>query len=182
MSTSSFRRGHSTETLLLCLLSDIYGAEDSSQLTLLADALMLHLFSADFLAAFNMKTTDNHQDTAHLNPICVPPHRLHTIHNECWRQCWAVPHHSYKLHRHQNPANLNLSRHFCFTNLIRSILGQLLMFLLCPYCWKDCCLSVHWALFRDKWVSPRVPILFLEGPLHQDPLTLSPLWYLWGCR
>src|SRR6218665_2753967 len=30
------RRGHSTETLLLHLLSDIYGAVDSSQLTLLA--------------------------------------------------------------------------------------------------------------------------------------------------
>ena len=33
---SFFRRGHSTETLLLCLLCDIYGAVDSSQLTLLA--------------------------------------------------------------------------------------------------------------------------------------------------
>src|SRR6218665_245107 len=32
---SGFRRGHSTETLLLHLLSDIYGAVDSSQLTLL---------------------------------------------------------------------------------------------------------------------------------------------------
>src|SRR6218665_2675557 len=33
---SGFRRGHSTETILLHLLSDIYGAVDSSQLTLLA--------------------------------------------------------------------------------------------------------------------------------------------------
>ena len=33
---SGCRRGHSTETLLLHLLSDIYGAVDSSQLTLLA--------------------------------------------------------------------------------------------------------------------------------------------------
>src|SRR6218665_4004080 len=33
---SGFRRGRSTETLLLHLLSDIYGAVDSSQLTLLA--------------------------------------------------------------------------------------------------------------------------------------------------
>src|SRR6218665_3769127 len=33
---SGFRRGHSTETLLFHLLSDIYGAVDSSQLTLLA--------------------------------------------------------------------------------------------------------------------------------------------------
>src|SRR6218665_2905215 len=33
---SGFRKGHSTETLLLRLLSDIYGAIDRSQLTLLA--------------------------------------------------------------------------------------------------------------------------------------------------
>ena len=33
---SGFRKGHSTETLLLCLLSDIYGAIDRSQITLLA--------------------------------------------------------------------------------------------------------------------------------------------------
>jgi len=33
---SGFRRFHSTETLLLCLLSDIYGAIDRSELTLLA--------------------------------------------------------------------------------------------------------------------------------------------------
>src|ERR1043165_10206371 len=33
---SGFRKGHSTETLLLHLLSDIYGAIDRSQLTLLA--------------------------------------------------------------------------------------------------------------------------------------------------
>src|SRR6218665_3088654 len=33
---SGFRKGHSTETLLLRLLSDIYGAVDRSQLTLLA--------------------------------------------------------------------------------------------------------------------------------------------------
>src|SRR6218665_1812116 len=33
---SGFRRSHSTETLLLHLLSDIYGAVDDSQLTLLA--------------------------------------------------------------------------------------------------------------------------------------------------
>src|SRR6218665_2339187 len=33
---SGFRRGHSTETLLLHLLSDIHGAVNSSQLTLLA--------------------------------------------------------------------------------------------------------------------------------------------------
>ena len=35
-SQSSFRKGHSTESLLLRLLSDIYGAIDKSQLTLLA--------------------------------------------------------------------------------------------------------------------------------------------------
>ena len=33
---SGFRKGHSTETLLLRLLSDVYGAIDRSQLTLLA--------------------------------------------------------------------------------------------------------------------------------------------------
>ncbi|PGH38060.1 MAG: hypothetical protein CRN43_17500, partial [Candidatus Nephrothrix sp. EaCA] len=33
---SGFRKGHSTETLLLRLLSDIYGAVDRSRLTLLA--------------------------------------------------------------------------------------------------------------------------------------------------
>src|SRR6218665_2661595 len=33
---SGFRKGHSTETLLLRLLSDVYAANDSSQLTLLA--------------------------------------------------------------------------------------------------------------------------------------------------
>src|SRR6218665_580478 len=33
---SGFRKGHSTETLLLRLLSDVYAAIDSSQLTLLA--------------------------------------------------------------------------------------------------------------------------------------------------
>jgi Reverse transcriptase (RNA-dependent DNA polymerase) len=33
---SGFRRGHSTETLLLRLLSDCYGAMDRCQLTLLA--------------------------------------------------------------------------------------------------------------------------------------------------
>ena len=36
MIQSGFRKGHSTETLLLRLLSDIYGAIDRSQLTLLA--------------------------------------------------------------------------------------------------------------------------------------------------
>src|SRR6218665_2658694 len=36
VSHSCFRKGHSTEPLLLCLLSDIYGAVDRSQLTLLA--------------------------------------------------------------------------------------------------------------------------------------------------
>ena len=35
-SQSGFRKGHSTESLLLRLLSDIYGAIDKSQLTLLA--------------------------------------------------------------------------------------------------------------------------------------------------
>src|SRR5688572_10343101 len=35
-SQSGFRKGHSTESLLLRLLSDIYGAIDRSQLTLLA--------------------------------------------------------------------------------------------------------------------------------------------------
>src|SRR6218665_1752377 len=35
-SLSGFRKGHSTETLLLRLLSDVYAAIDSSQLTLLA--------------------------------------------------------------------------------------------------------------------------------------------------
>src|SRR6218665_57206 len=33
---SGFRKGHSTESLLLHLLSDIYGAMDKTQLTLLA--------------------------------------------------------------------------------------------------------------------------------------------------
>src|SRR6218665_343366 len=42
---SGFRKGHSTETLLLRLLSDVYAAIDSSQLTLLV------LF--DVSAAFN---------------------------------------------------------------------------------------------------------------------------------
>src|SRR6218665_1248089 len=47
---SGFRKGHSTETLLLRLLSDVYAAIDSSQLTLLA------LF--DVSAAFD---TVNHE-------------------------------------------------------------------------------------------------------------------------
>ena len=33
---SGFRKGHSTESLLLYLLSDIYGAMDKTQITLLA--------------------------------------------------------------------------------------------------------------------------------------------------
>ena len=54
---SGFRRGHSTETLLLRLLSDVYGAIDRSQLTLLA------LF--DVSAAFDTVDHDILQERLH---------------------------------------------------------------------------------------------------------------------